>query len=104
LYRAIDSNGDLVDTMLSEHRNMTAAEAFFRSAKSVTGIVPNRVTTDGRGSYLRATRSTLGMRVKHRNCAFKNNRLEQDHQGLKGRHRMLHFRRAALLLAILDTG
>ena len=28
LYRAIDRNGDLVDTMLSEHRDMAAAEAF----------------------------------------------------------------------------
>src|SRR3954464_10886159 len=30
-YRAIDRNGDLVDTMLSEHRDMAAAQAFFRS-------------------------------------------------------------------------
>jgi putative transposase len=28
LYRAIDHNGDLVDTMLSEHRDMAAAKAF----------------------------------------------------------------------------
>jgi putative transposase len=41
LYRAIDKNGDLVDTMLSEHRDVAAAQAFFRSAKSVTGIVPD---------------------------------------------------------------
>lgn len=50
LYRAIDRNGDLVDTMLSEHRNMLAAKAFFRSAKSATGIVPEKVTTDGHSS------------------------------------------------------
>jgi transposase-like protein len=36
LYRAIDRDGRLVDTMLSEHRDMAAAQAFFRSAKSVT--------------------------------------------------------------------
>src|SRR4051812_8300958 len=29
LYRAIDRDGNLVDTMLSEHRNMAAAQAFF---------------------------------------------------------------------------
>ena len=34
LYRAIDRNGALVDIMLSEHRDMTAAKAFFCSAKS----------------------------------------------------------------------
>jgi putative transposase len=69
LYRATDRDGDLVDTMLSEHRDMAAAEAFFRSAKSATGIVPDTVTTDGHGSYSRAVRSTLGKRVAHRNSA-----------------------------------
>jgi transposase-like protein len=47
LYRAIDRNGDLVDTLLSEHRDMAAAKAFFRSAKSVADMTPDRVTTDG---------------------------------------------------------
>ncbi|WP_424139932.1 IS6 family transposase [Roseomonas chloroacetimidivorans] len=87
LYRAIDRNGDLVDAMLSEHRDMAAAKAFFRSAKSATGIVPSQVTTDGHGSYPRAIRSTLGKRIMRRNSAFKNNRLEQDHRGIKGRIR-----------------
>jgi putative transposase len=76
LYRAIDRNGGLVDTMLSEHRDMAAAQAFFRSARSVTGLAPDRVTTDGHGSYPRAIRATLGRRVAHRTSAYKNNRLE----------------------------
>src|ERR671933_1985839 len=38
LYRAIDRDGDLVDTMLSQHRDMAAAQAFFRSDKAVTGV------------------------------------------------------------------
>ncbi len=89
LYRAVDRNGDLVDTMLSEHRDMAAARAFFRSAKSVTGQVPDRVTTDGHVSYPRAIRSTLGRRVVHRTSAYKNNGLEQDHRGVKGRTRCM---------------
>jgi len=89
LYRAIDRNGDLVDTMLSEHRDMAAAKAFFRSAKSATGMTPDCVTTDGHGSYPRAIRSTLGRDVKHRTSAYKNNRLEQDHRGVKGRIRCM---------------
>ncbi|MCK8788151.1 DDE-type integrase/transposase/recombinase [Roseomonas sp. NAR14] len=56
-------------TMLGEHRDMAAAQAFFRSARSTTGMVPDRVTTDGHGSYPRAIRSTLGRRVEHRNSA-----------------------------------
>jgi transposase-like protein len=89
LYRAIDRGGRLVDTMLSEHRDMAAAQAFFRSAKSATGQVPDQVTTDGHGSYPRAIRSTLGRRVVHRTSAYKNNRLEQDHRGVKGRIRCM---------------
>ena len=89
LYRAIDRDGNLVDTMLSEHRDMAAAQAFFRSAKSVTGVTPDQVTTDGHGSYPRAIRSTLGRRVVHSNSAYKNNRLDQDHPGVKGRIRCM---------------
>ncbi len=77
LYRAIDRNGDLVDTMLSEHRDMAAAKAFFRSAKAVAGQVPERVTTDGHGSYPRAIRTTLVRRVLHRTSAFKNTGLSR---------------------------
>ena len=76
LYRAIDRDGDLVDTMLSERRDMAAAQAFFRSAKAVTGLVPDRVTTDGHGSYPRAIRTALGRRVAHRTGRYKNNGLE----------------------------
>jgi putative transposase len=89
LYRAIDRDGQLVDTMLSEHRDMTAARAFFRSAKSATGVIPDRVTTDGHSSYPRAIRSTLGRRVTHRTNAYRNNGLEQDHRGVKGRIRCM---------------
>jgi transposase-like protein len=144
LYQAIDRDGQLVETMLSEHRDMTAAQAFFLSAKSVTGMTPDQVTTDGYGSYPRAIRSTLGRRAVHRTSAYNNNRLEQDHRGVKGpircmrafksfasterfcrscdelrnhlrsctrqnqyvpasRRRLLHFRRAAAALAILEA-
>src|SRR3954447_8615334 len=50
----------LVDVLFSERRDMAAAEAFFRSAKAVTGVTPDRVTTDGHDSYPRAIRSELG--------------------------------------------
>ena len=89
LYRAIDRNGTLVDVLFSEHRDMAAAQAFFRSAKAVTGVTPDRVTTDGHDSYPRAIRTELGKRVRHRTSAYLNNRLEQDHRGIKGRYRSM---------------
>ena len=57
LYRAIDRDGALVDVMLSEHRNLAAAKRFLRSAKAVTGVTPDRVTTDG---HLRGCRRRPG--------------------------------------------
>src|SRR5512133_1116973 len=87
LYRAIDRSGALVDVLFSERRDMAAAKAFFRSAKAVTGVTPERVTTDGHDSYPRAIRTGLGKGVRHRTSASLNNRLEQDHRGIKGRYR-----------------
>ena len=66
---------------------MAAARAFFRSAKTVTGVTPDRVTTDGHDSNPRAIRTELGKQVRHRTSRYKNNGLEQDHRGLKGRYR-----------------
>ena len=87
LYRAIDRDGGLVDVMLSEHRDLAAANAFFRSAKTVTGVTPDRVTTDGHDAYPRAIRTELGRQVRHRTSCYLNNKLEQDHRGIKGRCR-----------------
>ncbi len=86
LYRAIDRNGALIGVMFCEHRDMAAAMAFFQSAKTVTEVTPDRVTTDGLDSYPGAIRTSLGEAVKHRTSRFLNNRLEQDHRGIKGRH------------------
>jgi putative transposase len=86
LYRAIDRSGVLVDVRLSETRDMEAAKAFFRSAKAVTGVIPARVTTDGHDSYPRAIRTELNNGVKHRTNQYLNNRIEQDHRGVKGRY------------------
>jgi putative transposase len=87
LYRAIDRDGALVDVRLSEHRDLAAARAFFRSAKAVTGVTPDRVTTDGHDAYPGAIRTELGKHVRHRTSRHLNNRLEQDHRGIKDRCR-----------------
>ena len=64
-----------------------------RSAKTVTGVIPDRVTTDGHDAYPQAIRMELGSRVRHRTNCYLNNRLEQDHRGVKGRCRpMLGFK------------
>ena len=62
LYRAIDRDGTLVDVYLSETRDMAAAKAFLRSARSVTQVEPEQVTTDGQTSYPKAIADELGTR------------------------------------------
>jgi transposase-like protein len=90
LYRAIDTEGNLVDSRLSEKRDMEAAQMFFKQALAVVGHAPERVTTDGHASYPRAVRETLGDQVLHRTNKYLNNRLEQDHRGVKQRYYPMH--------------
>src|SRR3954447_19678636 len=85
LYRAIDRDGNLVDVYLSETRDM--AKEFLRSARSVTQVEPEQVTTDGHTSYPNA--EELGNEVDHRTSQYKNNVMEQDHRGIKGRYRSM---------------
>jgi transposase-like protein len=85
LYRAVDRGGNLVDSMLSDKRDMVAARRFFTQARTVAGHAPEKVTTDGHDAYPRAIRETLGPGVLHRCNQYLNNRLEQDHRGSKGR-------------------
>jgi transposase-like protein len=74
LYRAID--GTLVDVYLSETRDI--AKAFLRSARSVTQVEPEQVTTDGHTSYPKAIADELGTDVDHRTSQYKNNVIEID--------------------------
>jgi len=74
------------------------AKAMFisRSAKAVTGVIPDRVTTGGHDAYPRAIRTELGSRVWHRTICYLHNRLEQDPRGIKARCRpMLGFKSVA---------
>jgi transposase-like protein len=86
LSRAIDRDGNLVDSMLSKRRDMVAAKRFFKGAKDVVGHAPERVTTDGHIAYPRAIHRILGRKVTHRTNRYLNNRLEQDHRGIKQRY------------------
>ena len=77
--------------MLSERRDMEARVPacgcrFFARSLEVVGHAPEKVTTDGHDAYPRAVRELLGEGVLHRCSQYLNNRLEQDHPGIKGRY------------------
>jgi len=85
-YRAIDRDGNLVEALLSEKRDMAAAQQFFAQALDVAGHAPEQVTTDGHDAYPRAIRATLGDGVAHRTSRYKNKRIAQDHRAVKQRY------------------
>ena len=66
---------------------MEAAKRFFKKALAIADAPPEQVTTDGHDAYPRAVKEELGVKVQHRTSRYLNNRLEQDHRGIKGRYK-----------------
>jgi putative transposase len=92
-YRAIDKHGNFIDGMISKHRDLEAAERFLKQAIETTGITPECVTTGGLDSYPRAIKQSCGEKAQHRTSRYMNNRIEQDHRGIKSRYKpMLGFK------------
>ncbi len=106
LYRAIDRDGTLIDSMLSQHRDKHAARRFLRRLVEVAGHKPLRVTTDHHPPDRKAIRWILGRKVLHRRSQYLNNLTEQDHRAVKQRsYPMLGFGRfesAARFCAAFD--
>jgi putative transposase len=86
LYRAIDRDGNLIDARLSDTRDLEAAKRFFEQALDTVGHTPERVTTDQHAAYPQSIPTVFGFRVLHRTQQYLNNRIEQDHRGVKQRY------------------
>src|SRR4051794_13615953 len=84
VYRAIDESGQVVEVLFREHRDAEAAAAFFRSALESTGVTPHTVTTDKAAAYPPALAQVLP-EVEHITGKAVQQRIERDHQHLKGR-------------------
>jgi transposase-like protein len=86
LYRAIDREGNLLDSMLSEHRDKHAARRFLRRLLDSAGQKPLRMTTDKHPAYTKAICWIVGRKVLHRHNQYLNNRIEQYHRCIKQRY------------------
>jgi transposase-like protein len=86
LYRAIDGNGTLIDSMLSGRRDKHAARRFLRRLVEVAERRPLRVTTDLHPAYRRAIRWIIGRKAAHRTTQHLNNYTEQSHRAVKQRY------------------
>jgi IS6 family transposase len=56
LYRAIDEDGQVIDVLLREHRDLDSAKAFLAQAIERHRVTPREVITDGHQAYQRAVR------------------------------------------------
>ena len=88
LWRAIDSNGDVLDILVQSRRNTRTAKRFFRKLFKEYGR-PRVVITDKLGSYSGALKS-LAPGIDHRRHKGLNNRSE-------GTVRQNYLRRAGLI-------
>jgi len=87
VYRAIDECGQVIEVLFREHRDTEAAAAFFRAALENTGVTPHTVTTDKAAAYPPALAAVLP-KVEHVTGKAVQQRIERDHQHLKGRLRV----------------
>ena len=86
VYRALDEQGQLVDVYVSEQRAAEDAANFFRRAIAATGVAPTEVTTDCAAAYPPALAAVLPAAL-HETGKAPQQRIERDHQHLKGRVR-----------------
>jgi transposase, IS6 family len=89
LFRAVDKQGRLIHSMLSDRRDTGAAYRFLRKAlRAVSDYPPSSITTDKLASYPKAIRrlqneGLLSKDIEHRTSKYLNNIIEADHGALK---------------------
>jgi len=88
LWRAVDQDGEVVDVLLQERRDATAAKRFFQQVLGRLGGAPRTIVTDRLGSYAVARRELLPT-AAHDTRRYANNRAELSHQPTRVRERGL---------------
>jgi putative transposase len=96
LWRAVDHEGEILESYVTKKRNKSAALAFIKKALKRHGRV-EKIVVDGLRSYPAAMRE-LGNLDRQEMGRWKNNRVENSHLPFRRRERaMLRFRRMKTL-------
>jgi len=96
LWRAVDHEGEILESYITETRDKAAALTFMKKALRRHGS-PAAITTHGLRSY-RAAMTDLGCEAKQEIGRWANNRVENSHLPFRRRERaMLRFRQMKTL-------
>ena len=84
-YRAVDKQGQMIDFLLTEHRDQEAALRFLQKAIRRNGV-PEKITIDGNDANEAAIKrynEAHGTHIIIRRVKYLNNVVEQDHRAVK---------------------
>ena len=88
LWRAVDSEGEVLDVLVQRRRDKAAARKPMRKLLRKQGFAPTEITTDGLRSYGTAY-AELGMSARHERGLRRNNRAEVSHRPVRRRERKM---------------
>jgi putative transposase len=88
LWRAVDSEGEVLDVLVQKRRNKRAALKLMRNLLKNQGIRPRQIVTDRLGSYGAALRQ-LNLGHIHKMGGRSNNRAENSHLPVRRRARKM---------------
>src|SRR4028118_51591 len=86
LWRAVDSEGEVLDLLVQAKRDTKAALRLRRKLLKKQGYAPDELVTDKLGSY-GAARRELRLSCRHEQGLRRNNRAENSHQPVRRRER-----------------
>jgi putative transposase len=88
LWRAVDQHGVVLDILVQERRNTTAAKRFFKRLLVGLKYQPCTIVTDGLRSYSVAQRERLPS-LRHRTSRYLNNRVANSYRQTRRRERQM---------------
>src|ERR1035437_6799284 len=88
LWRAVDSEGEVLDVLVQTRRNKATALKLMRKLLKKYGFLPDKIVTDDLRSYGAAARE-LGISDRHERGRWRNNRAENSHQPTRRRERKM---------------
>ena len=88
LWRAVDSEGEVLDIVVQGGRDKAAALKLMRKLPKKQGVAPAVIVTDRLRSYAAAF-AELGLATYHERGLRQNNRAEVSHQSVRRRERKM---------------